>query len=279
MPTRMLGRTGERIGIFSLGGEATVEQRHNRERAIAIIDRAIDLGVNYIDTSPRYGAGSSERNIGEVMRRRRAEVFLATKTHDRSYDGTLRLFEQSLSRLQTDRVELYQIHNVRTRGDVDAALARNGAVRAARRLQDEGAVRFVGISGHRDPTVLLDAINRYEFDSVLMSLNAADVHYQPFQTELLKAATEKQMGVIAMKVTAVGRIFREGGLTSMEHALSYVLSFPVTTAIVGISSINELEENVRIAKAFSPLSASQLEEIESLTASYADAGNFFKHHW
>ncbi len=279
MQARRLGKTGVTVKAFSLGGEATVQMRNRRDEAIAIIDRALDLGVNYIDTSPRYGGGGSESNIGEVMARRRDEVFLATKTHDRSYDGTMRLVEQSLARLQTDHIDLYQVHNVRTESDVTQALGDRGAVQALERLRADGTIRFTGISGHRDPGVLLRAIREHPFDCLLMSLNAADLHIRPFQTELLQEATAREMGIIAMKVAAVGRIFREGGITSMEEALGYTLSFPVSTAIVGVSTIRELEENVDIARRFTPFESEQMERMEALTAGYADQGNFFKLQW
>ena len=107
------------------------------------------MGVNYIDTSAMYGGGLSEQRIGRVMRTRRNEVFLATKTHDRTYDGTLRLAEQSLKRLQTDHIDLYQIHNIRLHEDLDTVFSKNGAIHAMERLRDEGVIRFIGITGHR----------------------------------------------------------------------------------------------------------------------------------
>ena len=279
MPLRRLGATGVSVAPFSLGGEATVQQLPRQSEAVQIINRAIDLGVNYIDTSPTYGSGGSETNIGVVMADRRSQLFLATKTHDRSYDGTMRLVEQSLKRLQTDRIDLYQIHNVRTQSDVRQALGERGAVKALERLRGDGVIRFSGISGHRDPDVLLRAIREYRFDCLLMALNAADIHHKPFQNDLLAEARSQDMGIIAMKVTAVGRIFREGGITSMEQALGYTLSFPVSTAIVGISSVRELEENVRIAARAYQLTRDELTAVEELSLANATDGNFFKHHW
>jgi uncharacterized protein len=279
MPKRNLGKTGYDVGLFSLGGEATVEQRGRPEDAEEIIHRAIDLGVNYIDTSPTYGGGGSETNIGSVMRTRRDEVFLATKTHDRSYDGTLRLFESSVQRLKTDRIDLYQVHNVRVDSDITEALGKNGAVRAIERLRDEGSVRYIGITGHRDPDVLLRGIRGYDFDTLLMSLNAADIHYKTFRTQLLQTAVEKGIGIIAMKVTGIGRIFRDDGITSMEQALGYVYSFPVSTAIVGISTVAELEENVRIARNFKPYSPEEMSHLEERTRPYYREPNFFKFYW
>ena len=279
MPRRTLGRTGAEISLFSLGGEATVERADRRDEAAEIINGAIDLGVNYIDTSPRYGGGNSERNIGEVMARRRDEVFLATKTHERSYDGTMRLVEQSLDRLQTDHLDLYQLHNIRLDSDLDRVFADNGAIHALERLKDEGVVSHIGITGHRDPDVLLRGIREHQFDTILMALNAGDSYYKPFQTRLLEEAVSQNLGIIAMKVTAVGRIFRDGGLSSMNDALSYVLSFPVSTAIVGISTVAELEQNVEIAAGFEELSGERMEEIAGLVAEYEREANFFKHHW
>lgn len=279
LPKRKLGRTGAEVGLFSLGGEATIEMANQRDKAAEIINRALDLGVNYIDTSPRYGNGASERNIGEVMRRRRDEVFLATKTHERGYDGTMRLIEQSLERLRTDHLDLYQLHNIRVHQDLDRALGEDGAVKALERLKSEGVIANIGITGHRDPEVLLRGIREYRFDTILLSLNAADRFYKPFQDELLETAGEQGLGIIAMKVAAVGRVFREDGITSMEQALGYVLTLPVSTAIVGISSIRELEENVAIAQRFDPYPSEEMQAIEELVAHYESEANFFKHHW
>ncbi|WP_287042817.1 aldo/keto reductase, partial [Desulfonatronospira sp. MSAO_Bac3] len=194
MPRRKLGRTGHQVSIFSLGGEATVQQSSRQDEAEAIIDKALDLGVNYIDTSPTYGGGGSESNIGKVMARRRKEVFLASKTQDRTYDGTMRLIEQSLKRLQTDYLDLYQVHSVRVNDDVDQALGRQGAVRAMDKLKAEKVIRNMGITGHKDPDVLIRGITRHDFDTVLLTLNAGDIHYRPFQEDLLEKAAEKQMG-------------------------------------------------------------------------------------
>lgn len=279
LPQRPLGKTGVSVSALGLGGEATIQTHHRRDDALRIINRALDLGVNYVDTSPTYGAGGSETNIGAVMAERRDQVFLATKTHDRSYDGTMRLFEQSLKRLRTDRIDLYQIHNVRTHPELSQALGAQGAVKALERLRSDGVIRFTGITGHRDPDLLLRGITAYPFDCLLMSLNAADIHYKPFQTELLAQALERRMGIVAMKVAAVGRIFRKGGITSMEQALGYTLSFPVSTAIVGISTLRELEENVHITGRSEPLGEKALAALEVLSEPYAAEGNFFKHHW
>jgi len=188
IPRRKLGKTGEEISILSLGGEATIEQVERQQEAVEIINQALDYGINYIDTAPSYGGGDSEINFGQVMAERREEVFLASKTHERGYDGTMWLIEESLERLQTDYLDLYQLHNIRTEQDLNAALAEDGAITALEELQQEGVIRFTGITGHKDPEVLLRGIREYDFDCLLMSLNAADIHYRPFQQELLEEA-------------------------------------------------------------------------------------------
>jgi len=279
IPRRTLGKTGYAVSLFSLGGEATVEQSGRADEAEAIINRAIDKGVNYIDTAPTYGGGGSETNIGRVMEYRRDEVFLATKTGDRSYDGTMRLIEQSLERLRTDHIDLYQLHNVRAAGDLDRIFAGDGALKALEKLKEEGVIRHVGITGHKDPGVLLRGINEYPFDCLLMSLNAGDIHYSPFQDQLLQEAAKKEMGIIAMKVTARGRIFREDGLPGMKQALDYVFSFPISTAIVGISSESEVDENARIAAEFEKLPAEEIKHLEELVKPYEQEANFFKVQW
>ena len=139
--------------------------------AIPIIERALDLGVNYLDTSARYGGAErwSERYVGEVMKHRRKEAFLATKTHDRTADGSLRLLDRSLELLKTDHVDLWQLHAMSTMKDVDDVCAKGGALEAFQRAKEQKLVRFLGLSGHTDPDVLAEAIRRFPFDTVLMA--------------------------------------------------------------------------------------------------------------
>jgi aryl-alcohol dehydrogenase-like predicted oxidoreductase len=276
MPERALGLTGHDVRLFSLGGQATLERPGKHDESISIINRAIDLGVNYIDTAASYGGGISQTNIGEVMATRRDEVFLATETHDRTRDGSLHLLETSLELLQTDHIDLWQLHNVQNEGHLDTIFGVNGAIEALLQAQEEGTVGFLGITGHYDPAILVSAINRFDFDAVLMALNPADPHFLPFAEELLPLAVEKQMGIIAMKVPARGRLFREGGVTSMSDALSYVLTHPVSTAIIGCDNIGEVEENVSIATNFEPFSEEEMARLEDLTASYATEAAYFK---
>lgn len=281
MPTRNLGRTGLKVGLFSLGGQAAIEKAHNEAVALPLIERALDLGVNYLDTSARYGGEArwSERYFGQVMKRRRKEAFLATKTHDRSADGSLRLLETSLKLLQTDHVDLWQLHAMSTLDDVEKVCAKGGALEAFQKARDQKLVRFLGLSGHTDPEVLAEAIRRFPFDCVLMALNAADAWHLPFQKTLLPLAVEKELGIIGMKVPARGRILqgvqppppeqRRGtakhdrpGTLTMTEAMRYTLSHPVSTVIIGVDNAAQLEENIRIARDFLPLTAPQMEALE-----------------
>ncbi len=281
MPTRNLGRTGHLVGLFSLGGQAAIEKPNNERGAIPIIERALDLGVNYLDTSARYGGDArwSEQYFGQVMKHRRKEAFLATKTHDRTADGSLRILETSLKLLQTEHVDLWQLHAMSTMEDVDRVCAKGGALEAFQKARDQKLVRFLGLSGHTDPDILAEAIRRFPFDCVLMAFNAADTWHLPFKKTLLPLAIEKEMGIIGMKIPARGRILesvqpppvekqrgtakhdRPGTLT-MKEAMRYTLSHPVSTVIIGVDTIAQLEENVRIAREFLPLNMAQLEVME-----------------
>jgi aryl-alcohol dehydrogenase-like predicted oxidoreductase len=289
LPQRPFGNTGESVGIYSLGAQATVEQVGMKDQAIKIVNRCIDLGINYIDTSAWYGMdgnssegdhlrGTSERHVGEVMKTRRKEVFLATKTHDRSYDGAMKHLESSLKNLQTDVLDLWQIHNIKggKNEDIDKIFSDDGVLKALIKAKDEKVVRFLGITGHADPIPMRTIIERYPFDTVLMALNAADKHYNPFIENLLPVAVEKNMGVIGMKIPARDRIFSNGGIISMKEAMSYTMSLPVSTIIVGIDKIAELEENIKIAREFKPLTADEMLAIENKVKPHHEHLLFYK---
>jgi aryl-alcohol dehydrogenase-like predicted oxidoreductase len=289
LPQRPFGKTGATIGLYSLGAQATVEQVGMKDRAVEIINRCIDMGINYIDTSAWYGMdgnsgegdhlrGTSERHLGEVLPSRRNEIFLATKTHDRSYDGAMRHLESSLKNMKTDLIDLWQIHNIKGGGaeDIDRIFADDGVIKAMEKARDEGTVRFLGISGHADPAPMKELVERYPFDTCLMALNAADKHYNSFIENLLPVCVEKNMGIIGMKIPARDRIFDHGGIISMKEAMSYTLSLPVSTIIIGIDKIPELEENIRIAKEFKALTADEMLAIEDKVKPHKDHLLFYK---
>jgi aryl-alcohol dehydrogenase-like predicted oxidoreductase len=295
IPTRNLGSSGHRVTIFGLGGQAAIEKPDNEDAAIPIIERALDLGVNYIDSAAAYGGEKrwSQRYIGQVMKRRRGEAFITSKTHDRTGDGSLRLLEESLRLLETDHLDLWQLHRISSMDDVEQIFGPGGAIEAMRRARDQQMVRCLGITGHTAPDVLMEAMRRFDFDTILMAINAADPHHLSFAAELLPMAVEKRMGIIAMKIPARGRLLaswtpppldqqrgpgtpaRPGTLT-MREALYYVWSLPVSTAIVGCDSVAQLEENVALARAFTPLSETQMSAIAERTGEIAKQALFFR---
>ena len=294
MPTRNLGKTGYQVGIFSLGGQAAVEEANNFDVAVPLIEEALNLGVNYVDTSARYGGVEdrwSEQYFGEASKNRRSEVFLATKTHDRTRDGSMKLLERSLELLKTDHIDLWQMHNLARMEQVEQVFAPGGAIEALVEAREQGIVRSLGISGHADPDVLIAAIERFDFDTVLLALNAADPYHLSFKEKLLPMAVEKEMGIIGMKIPARGLILSSWktpedatsryaktvpGTLDMREAMRYVLSLPVSTVIVGCDTISQLEENIEIARSFTPLSDKQLAGLEERAEPIHEQALFFR---
>jgi len=299
MPTRNLGRTGYKTGIFSLGGQAALERGNNESVAVPIVERALDLGVNYIDTSSIYGGPErwSERYVGQVMKRRRGEAFLASKTKERTRDASLRMIEKSLELLNTDHLDLWQLHDVGEPQDVEAIFAKGGAMEALLEAREQKMVRYLGVTGHFRPEPLVEAIRRHPFDTILMAVNAADKHHFSFMDTLLPLAVEKQMGIIGMKVPARGRLLQtwnppplenqqhswEGaviaktpGTLTMREAMYYSLSLPVSTVIIGCDTIQQLEENLAIARDFTPLTEQQMASLEGRAEPVSKQALFFR---
>jgi len=300
MPTRNLGKTGYKVGIFSLGGQAALEHPNNFDAAVPIIERALDLGVNYIDTSSIYGGPErwSEQYIGKVMARRRSETFLATKTKERTRDGSMRMIDRSMELLDTDHIDLWQLHDVGTMFDVGEIFAKGGAMEALLEMQQQKVVRYLGITGHYRPEALMECIRRHPFDTILMAMNAADPHHYSFNEQLLPLAVERQMGIIGMKLPARGRILSswspppieqqkhswEGmavqattpGTLTMREAMYYTLSRPVSTVIIGCDTIAQLEENVNLAREFTPLSDGQATELVAKAEPVSKPSLFFR---
>ncbi|MGC9341898.1 MAG: aldo/keto reductase [Bacteroidales bacterium] len=293
MPTNAFGKTGFKVGILSLGGQATLEQKGTEDQSVEMINRAIDLGINYIDTAASYGGGVSQKHIGMVMKTRRKEVWLSTKTHDRSYDGSMRLLEESLNSLQTDHLDLWQLHNIQRQDQVDKIFAEDGALKALIKAKEEGVVRHLGITGHYEPLILVQCIKRFNFDAILMALNAADVHYLSFKDYLLPEAQKQGIAIIGMKVATRGRMISTWspppldqqpermrtplpGTLTIKEALSYNMSLPVSTTILGVDNIEQIEENMKIASQFSPLSEQEMREMEFKTLPIVRQGLYFR---
>src|ERR1700691_1675419 len=299
MPTRNLGKTGYKAGIFSLGGQAALEKADNEANAVPLIEKALDLGVNYIDTSSIYGGPDrwSEQYVGKVMQHRRSDAFLATKTKERTRDGSMRMIETSLKLLQTDHVDLWQLHDIGTMTDINEIFAKGGAMEALLQAREQKIVRNLGITGHYRPDALIEAIHRHPFDTILMAVNAADPHHYSFSEQLLPLAVEKKMGIIGMKGPARGRIFSswtpppieqqkhmwEGmvlaptpGTIDMRQAMRYSLSLPVSTVIIGCDSVAQLEENVQLAREFTPLTQQQMAALTEKTQPVSKQALFFR---
>ncbi|MEX0330664.1 MAG: aldo/keto reductase [Puniceicoccaceae bacterium] len=293
MPMRNLGRTGFRVGIFSLGCQAAIEVKGNEKLAVDIMNRAIDLGVNYFDTSNVYGRGASEEHVGLVMRDRRREVFLASKTTRRDYDTAMSHLELSFKRMHTDHLDLWQIHNLKEMEEVDRLFAPDGALKAFQQAKEEGLVRFIGVTGHYEPNVLRELISRVNLDCILMAVNAADPHYLSFIEHLLPVALEKEMGIIGMKVATRGRMLStwepdpleeqpermrtaKPGSITMSESLAYNFSLPVSTNIVGVDNVEQLEANMRCAANFMPLSEPQMRDLEKRTLPIVRQALYFR---
>jgi aryl-alcohol dehydrogenase-like predicted oxidoreductase len=274
LPRRPLGRTGREVTLFGLGGEGVLRTHGHTAEAVRVIHRALDQGVNYFDTAPAYA--SSRDYYGAALGERRREIFLASKTHDRTRDGSLWLLEDSLRRLRTDTLDLWQLHDLRTAEDLDEIFSTGGALEALLEARKAGVVRHLGITGHHDPEILLEAMARFDFDTVLVAINAADIHHLSFIRTVLPEAVRRGMGVIGMKVCAAGKLIGPGGLT-MDEALGYVLSLPgVSTAIVGCRFPAEVDDNARVARQFVALSEEQMQQLEARTRRHAVALTYYK---
>ncbi|MEO0946721.1 MAG: aldo/keto reductase [Cyanobacteria bacterium J06641_5] len=278
MPQRILGRTAVTLPILGLGGSASPLSRSGQEKeAIALVERALELGVRYFDTAANYGP--SEERLGKVLPAQRESVFIASKTSKRDRDGAWRQLETTLKRLQTNTLDLWQFHALTYDWDLDTILDRkNGAIAAAEEAREQGLVKFLGITGHHNPDIIAKGLRRYPFDTALVPINAADIHTpSPFIKGVLPVAEERDVGIIAMKVPAYGRLLQPGVLTGMGQAMGYALSQPgVRCCIIAADTLEQLEENVRVAKAFQPLSTAELTEIESKTVSVWGKNSFFR---
>ena len=274
IPTRLLGKTGARVTIVGLGGEGALRTWGRGRSATRIIERALDLGITYCDTAPAYSG--SQDYYGAILRERRDGLFLASKTHDRSRDGSLRLLESSLKRLQTDHLDLWQLHDLRDRHDLDAIFGSNGAIHAMEEARRDGRVRFLGITGHYDPQILAEAARRYAFDTALVALNAADRTRHSFIEQFLPLASEQGLGVIGMKVLAKGQLLLPAGIATIDQVIAYVLSLPVSTAIIGFETIKQVEDAVQVARQFTPLSSQEMARLETLAQQHAGSADWFK---
>ena len=278
IPERTLGKTQIDLPIFGLGGagRTPISREGAEAESIALIEKALELGVKYYDTAASYGA--SEERFGKVLPAYRDRIYLNSKTAARDYDGAWQELEQSLKRLQTDYLDSWQLHHVSFIDELDTILSKNGAIKAVEEAKEQGLIKFSGITGHHEPEVIAEGLRRYDFDTTLISLNAADVHHpRPFSRTVLPVAQEKNVGVIAMKVPAYGRLLKPGLLSGMEQAMGYTLSLPgVHCCIIAAENPEQLESNVTVARNYTPLDTAQMTQIEQLTTNAGEDGAFFR---
>ena len=269
MQTRPFGQTGEEFPILSLGCQRIVDDHDcSEEQAVAILNRAIDGGIRYFDTAWIYSEGQSEERVGLVAKHRRDEMWIATKVWDRTRDGGMRQLEDSLNRLQTDHVNEWRIHNVKSFDDLDSAFAKGGVIEALVEAKEQGMVKHLSISGHTNPQVQVEALRRFGFDSTLVATSALDHFVYSFAEEFLPVAQKKGIATIAMKVFAFGKLAHVA-----PDALRYALGLPVSTAIVGCSTMEQLEADLEVAENFVPLSGAERLELFRKILPLVEPGN------
>ncbi|MGC2195249.1 MAG: aldo/keto reductase [Terriglobales bacterium] len=260
LPSRTLGRTGTKVSILAFGCGSRFLMYEQEDKALAALNHAIDLGITYVDTAYAYGDGKSESRVGQVMASRRKDVWLATKIPDRTRDEFLRRLEASLKRLRTDHVDLVHIHSLGQADDLAKIEAPDGALKGLLDAREQKMARFIGMTSHTNGEVMAQAIQRHDLDCVQMALNAS--RNGRFEELALPAANQKNLGVIAMKVTGQEFLLGSGtGKAGINSLVRYSMSLPVTTAVVGMPHLEMLEHNVEVARSFTPLSEPEMERL------------------
>jgi len=274
IPTRKLGSTGCEVTILGLGGEGVLRTFGYEKEAYDLINRAIDLGVNYFESARAYSG--SESYYGLALAERRKDIFLTSKSHARDKHGAMAHLQETLKNMRTDHLDLWQVHDVRTGEDVQAIFGPGGAIEAFIEAREKGMTRFIGVTGHHDPLITRQCIEMFDFDTVLMPVNPAEPVYKNFIDEILPLANERQMGIIAMKVYLRGLASRIPGFSDMEPFFRFALSYPITTAVIGCDNLHQLEENVELARSFQPMPGKEIQELEDFVAPYARELMYYK---
>jgi predicted aldo/keto reductase-like oxidoreductase len=275
MPTRPLGKTGENVSILCLGGHHIGRIRDESE-CIALIRHAVDLGVTFMDNAWEYHGGRSEELMGKALAGGyRDKAFLMTKHHGRKrWQTAMEHLEDSLRRLKTDHIDLWQYHEVVYPDDPDWIFRPEGAILAAEKAKKQGKVRFIGFTGHKDPNIHMEMLaHDYPWDTVQMPLNPLDAHFKSFEKRILPILEERGIGVVAMKTMAGGHALRTGTVKPAE-CLRYVWSLPVDTIVSGIINREHLHDNVRAAKTFKPMSEAETKALLARTKEPAMTGDF-----
>jgi len=274
VPKRQMGRTGVQVSIMGVGGYhlgATKDQ----QQATNIVLQAIDAGVNFFDNAWEYHQGASEERLGNALRGRRDQVVLMTKvcTHGRDKTVAMRMLEESLRRLQTDHLDVWQIHEVIYEDDPELIFRPNGAAEALVQAKKEGKTRFVGFTGHKSPQIHLKMLaHNFPFDTVQMPLNCFDATFRSFETDVLPELNRRGIAPLGMKsLGGSGEMVRHGGITA-EEGLRYAMSLPVATTISGIESPEVLQQNLEIACGFRPMTAAEMQSLRDRSRFWAADG-------
>jgi len=278
IPYRKLGRTGEKVSVIGLGGYHLGKQSDANE-SIRIIRTGIDEGINFLDNCWDYNGGESEIRMGRALRDGyRQKAFLMTKIDGRNKATAVAQMNDSLRRLQTDRIDLLQFHEVIRDSDPDRIFAKGGAMEAVLEAQKAGKVRFIGFTGHKSPDIHLEMLataskHGFTFDAVQMPLNVMDAHFNSFEKKVLPILNKQDVGVLGMKPMGDPFILESKTVTAVE-CLHYAMNLPTSVVITGCDSLPILRQALDAARAFRPLESSQVAALLSKTAKAAAAGQF-----
>ena len=276
IPRRPFGRHPDQVSIIGLGGYHLGKVKTIAE-SIRLVHEAIDSGVNFLDNAWEYHEGDSEVRMGRAIADRRAEVFLMTKvcTHGRDAKVAMRQLNESLKRLRTDYLDLWQVHECVYHNDPDLHFAPGGVIEALERAKEQGKVRFVGFTGHKDPEIHMRMLaSGYEFDACQLPLNGFDANFRSFQTRVLPELLRRGIAAVGMKsLGGDGRVVKKRA-ARVEPALRYAMSLPVCTTVSGIDSLKVLRQNLGIARGFTPMTDRQRQAYERSLAEHARDGRF-----
>lgn len=273
--TRPFGSSGEPVSILGVGGGHIGSPRLSTREAVHLVQYAVDSGITFMDNAWEYNEGRSEAVMGEALQGRRDQVFLMTKVCARDRAGAERDLNDSLRRLRTDRIDLWQFHEINYGNDAEWIFAVGGAAEAAMAAVAAGKVRYVGFTGHKDPQYLLAMIEQsFPWASVQMPVNVLDVSFRSFITSVIPVATARGMAVIGMKsLGGAGQLVLRAGI-AVEDCLRFALSQPIATLVCGMESTADVDQNVRVARDFQPMSAAEQEALVARTRAIAADGRY-----
>lgn len=273
---RPLGKTGANVSIIGVGGYHLGSTK-SQDEANDIVGRALDAGINFFDNAWDYHDGLSEERLGAALQGKREQAFIMTKvcTHGRSKEVGMQQLEESLRRLRTDHLDLWQIHEVIYYNDPDFIFAPDGVAEALTAAKQQGKVRFVGFTGHKNPSIHLRMLmHNFPFDTVQMPLNPLDATFKSFEQNVLPEATRRGIAVLGMKSMGGSGELISNGVVTPEEALRYAMSLPVATTISGMDSLEVFEQNLAIARAFKPMTADEMQKLRDRVRFFASDGRY-----